>query len=334
MNEDSNLKNEFNEENNNIVNESNRNIDNKSNKLRNILLIILIVIILIINLFVFIEVNKKNDIGKDNNINEPENNNIDNNINKVNSYTKEQIKNFVYEFPYARVTEEYSYEELWLGYKISTTLDSLKIDLKEQENKWSLNLKKEKDKNGKVYSEYEEYSPQYFGKMLGLNVDEINNIDLGKWKEFFAGNTYFYIVDGKTFREQYNKLFGSDEVFNDSFIINKPFLTVQQSIDYLYDSKIDKVIMHNSGGVAGQMRTVEIINEEETENEYIIHFVEGLFSTNYDGTYKLNDMSVKVNSEDLEGELRKFLSKNSDKLRVYKVVFKKINDGYVYSNVI
>ena len=105
MNEDPNLKNEFNDENSNVGNGNNYNGGSKSNKLRNILLIILIVIILIINLLVFIEVNKKNDIGKDNNINEPENNNIDNNINNNNLNNKPHEVNCTFDGELKQGTE-------------------------------------------------------------------------------------------------------------------------------------------------------------------------------------------------------------------------------------
>lgn len=79
------------------MNNGNNNIGNKSNKLINIVLILLIVIILIINLLVFIEANKKNNIGKDNNIEELENNNsnVNNEIENNSNDNKEENNDIV-----------------------------------------------------------------------------------------------------------------------------------------------------------------------------------------------------------------------------------------------
>ena len=90
------------------------------------------------------------------------------------------------------------------------------------------------------------------------------------------------------------------------------------------------------GVITDDKRIVEIINEEENDNEYIIEFVEGGFRPNPEfeiKTYFLENTEIEVESLDDINELRKVVKENKDKLKIYKIIFNKNKKGYTYKSV-
>lgn len=264
--------------------------------------------------------------------------------NTVKYYTKEEIRNFVYEFPYTNVLKgEHTYEELWEAYKFKSVYDYLKIDTEKEIELNKNNLDKEKDANGETYGDYSQHRVKETAKAAGLTVEEIENRDnLFLWSEIVGPGPFinFFTIDGDNFKNAYIELHGNDNMFNESVLVNDVILNsdydYSNSKTYLYDKNIKKVIMRIDMEFEGTKRIVEIINEEENDNEYIIEFVEGGFRPNPEfeiKTYFLENTEIEVESLDDINELRKVVKENKDKLKTYKVVFNKSKKGYTYKSV-
>jgi len=264
--------------------------------------------------------------------------------NIVKYYTKEEIRNFVYEFPYTNVLKgNHTYEELWKAYKFKSVYDYLKIDIEKEIELNKNNLDKEKDANGETYGDYSQHRVKETAKAAGLTVEEIENRDnLFLWSKIVGPGPFinFFTIDGDNFKNAYIELYGNDNMFNESVLVNDVILNsdydYSNSKTYLYDKNIKKVIMRIDMEFEGTKRIVEIINEEENDNEYIIEFVEGGFRPNPEfetKTYFLEYTDIEIDSLDDINVLRKVVKENIDKLKTYKVIFNITKKGYTYKSV-
>lgn len=264
--------------------------------------------------------------------------------NNVKYYTKEEVKNFVYEFPYTNLLNgKHTYEELWEAYKFESVYKYLKIDTEKEIELNKDNLDKEKDANGETYGNYSNSLVKETAKAAGLTVKEMKNLDnLFLWSKIVGIEmfTYFFTIDGDSFKNAYIKLYGNDNMFNESVLVGNSILNgdgdYSNSKIYLYDKNINKVIVRKDMELFGIKTVVEIINEEEINNEYIIEFVEGKFIINPEfelKNYTLENTDIEVDSLDDINELRRIVKDNQDKFRKYKVIFNKNKKGYTYKNV-
>lgn len=259
-------------------------------------------------------------------------------------YTKEEVKNFVYEFPYTNLLNgKHTYEELWEAYKFESVYKYLKIDTEKEVELNKDNLDKEKDANGETYGNYSQSLVKEAAKAAGLTVKEMKNLDnLFLWSKIVGIEmfTYFFTIDGESFKNAYIKLYGNDNMFNESVLVYNSILNddgdYSNSKRYLYDKNINKIIVRKDMEIFGSKRVVEIINEEENGNEYIIEFVEGKFIINPKfeiKNYTLENTDIEVDSLDDINELRRIVKDNQDKLKKYKVIFNKNKKGYTYKSV-
>ena len=259
-------------------------------------------------------------------------------------FTKEEVKNLVYEFPYTNLLKDnYTYEELWEAYKFKNVYDYLKIDIEKEIELNKNNLDKEKDANGETYGDYSQHRVKETAKAAGLTVKEIENRDnLFLWSKIVGPGpfTSFFTIDGEEFKNAYKVLYGNDNTFNESILVSSNILNIDypysDSKMYLYDKNINKVIVRKDMEFKSSRRIVEIIEEEENDNEYIVEFVEGKFIPNPEfeiKTYILKNTEIEVDSLDDVNNLRKVAKENKDKLKTYKVVFNKSKKGYTYKSI-
>ena len=263
--------------------------------------------------------------------------------NNIRYYTKEEVKKFVYEFPYTNVLNGKNYEKLWKAYKFKSVYEYLKIDTEKEIELNRNNLDKEKDKNGDTYGDYSQHRVKETAKAAGLTVEEIENRDnLFLWSKIVGPGPFihFFTIDGESFKSAYIKLYGDDNTFNESVLVSSNILNsddeYSESKMYLYDKNINKIVVRKDMEFKGTKRIVEIIEEEENKDEYIIEFVEGIFIPNPEfeiKTYILKNTQIEVDSLEDINNLRKVAKDNKDKLKTYKVIFNKNKKGYTYKSV-
>lgn len=256
---------------------------------------------------------------------------------------KEDAKKTISELPYSQIVKEnVTYVDLNNIYILSKTMNSLTFVEPDANNKTITN-----DKDGVKYPKYTANSSQYYGKLLGLTVAEIENMDVANWKKIIGKNIKIYMFDAGEIKNKIAQSFGTyGTMFDLSFVLNEEVLetfdTVKPYNIFLYDKNIDKVVCVSKTaytpkkGTTGTLKSVLILSDIVVDNQYKIEYVEAYLDVMENNNYNLNvnttEKIVNVIAPTTK-EIEEALKNNQDKLDKYEIIFKKVDNKYQFDSI-
>ena len=304
-------------------------------------MIVLNIILLILNLiligitcyktFIYDDKAKNNDNIKNNN---------DTNKSGIYSFNNiDEMNQFIFEMNSGLITRINNYDDFVKAtrsyYLFEKIMPNVKLNLISKVESTEAGTEHQDDKTdslGNVYPEYPSASAQFVAKDLGLTVPQIEKIDEKYWPSV-SGYYYFELYDTNEIKKKYPTYY--EEIFSNSFTASGSYYSPGGGYIAFYNKNLDMIVLSSQGGTA-MSYICDIIEENKTDNEYIVKVAYGEVWYEGDGG---KYMTTKGRDEELESHIKygvsnsELIQKHLDKLNKYEVKFVKKDGKWTFSSV-
>ncbi len=308
-------------------------------------MIVLNIILLILNLiligitcyktFIYDDKAKNNDNIKNNN---------DTNKSSIYSFNNiDEMNQFIFEMNSGLITRINNYDDFVKAtrsyYLFEKIIPNVKLNLISKVKSIEAGTEHQDDKTdslGNVYPEYPSASAQFVAKDLGLTVPQIEKIDEKYWPSV-SGYYYFELYDTNEIKKKYPTYY--EEIFANSFTASGSYYSPEGGYIAFYNKNLDMIVLSSQGGTA-MSYICDIIEENKTDNEYIVKVAYAALWYEGDGEKYMTTGGTDVSSPILESHIKKYgvsnselIQKHLDKLNKYEVKFVKKDGKWTFSSV-
>ena len=312
-------------------------------------MIVLNIILLILNLiligitcyktFIYDDREKNNDNLKSSN---------DTNKSSIYSFNNiDEMNQFIYEMNYGftKYTSNHinNYDDFVKAirsyYLLEKIMPNVKLNLISKVESTEAGTEHQDDKTdslGNVYPEYPSASAQFVAKDLGLTVPQIEKIDEKYWPSV-SGYYHFELYDTNAIKERFPTYY--EEIFSNSFVASSGYYSPFGGDIVFYNKNLDMIVLSSQGGTA-MSYICDIIEENKTDNEYIVKVAYAALWYEGDGEKYMTTGGTDVSSPILESHIKRYgvsnselIQKHLDKLNKYEVKFVKKDGKWTFSSV-